>query len=40
MDFESLATYSRYFYYDHPIVAIALGVVVVILFFFRPKAML
>jgi hypothetical protein len=40
MDFENLATYIRYFYYDHPVVAIALGVSVVILFFFRPKAML
>ena len=40
MDFESVATYSRLFYYDHPVVAIALGVTVALLFFFRPKAML
>ena len=39
MDFESLATYIRYFYYDHTIASIAVGVVLVVLFCFRPKAM-
>ena len=40
IDFESLSTYAQQFYYNHTIAAIALAVVVIILFCFRPKAML
>jgi hypothetical protein len=39
MDLESLAAYVRYFYYDHTIASIAVGVVLIGLFCYRPKAM-
>jgi len=40
MNLENLATYIRQFYFDHTIAAIAVGVAVIVLFCFRPKAML
>ena len=39
MNLESLAAHIRYFYYDHTIASIAVGVVLIGLFCFRPKAM-
>jgi len=40
IDFENLLTQLTSFYYSHTIVAIALAVVLLLLIFFRPKAML
>ncbi|MBC2737219.1 MAG: hypothetical protein HF981_22840 [Desulfobacteraceae bacterium] len=40
IDFENLLTRLTSFYYGHTIVAIALAVALLLLIFFRPKAML